>query len=93
MDETVLKPEFPEIPETEETQLRKVAYHFGVEDVTGRGDVRASNAKISVDYKVSQNATVGVEARQGMHDSQDAAAWGKSVDDETAAQAKYKLSF
>jgi hypothetical protein len=34
-----------------------------------------------------------VEASQGIHDAQDASAWGHSVDDETAAQAKYKLSF
>ncbi|MFH0985048.1 MAG: thermonuclease family protein [Candidatus Omnitrophota bacterium] len=79
--------------EAKEEDRKKLGYKLGLEDVTGRGDVRASNAKIGVDYKVSENSTVGVEASQGIHDSQDAAAWGKSVDDATAAQAKYKISF
>jgi len=68
-------------------------YHVGVEDATGLGNVRASNAKIGVDYKVSPNSTVGVEASRKINDAQDAAAWGKSTDDGNAAQAKYKLSF
>ncbi len=72
---------------------KKLGYNLGIEDATGEGNVRVSNAKIGVDYKVSKNSTVGVEARQGIHDTQDAAAWGKSVNDETAARAKYKLSF
>lgn len=76
-----------------EGDKKKLGYTFGLEDVTGLGSVRASNAKVGVDYKVSKNATVGVEAKQGLHDGNDASAWGKSVDDETAAQAKYKLSF
>jgi endonuclease YncB( thermonuclease family) len=76
-----------------EVDQKKVNYKFGIEDATGLGNVRTSNAKVGADYKVSKNATVGVEASQGIHDTQDAAAWGQSVDDETAAQAKYKLSF
>jgi hypothetical protein len=79
--------------DTVEADQKKVDYSFGLEDVTGLGNVRASNAKVGADYKVSENATVGVEASQGIHDAQDASAWGHSVDDETAAQAKYKLSF
>ena len=90
--------EIPAIPgvavaEPEKEDLKKLDYKLGIDDVTGRSSVRASNVKIGVDYKVSPNATLGVEATQGLHDSQDAAAWGKSADDETAAQAKYKLSF
>jgi endonuclease YncB( thermonuclease family) len=76
-----------------EADQKKLNYKFGIEDATSFGNVRASNAKVGADYKVSENATVGVEARQGIHDAKDAAAWGQSVDDETAAQAKYKLSF
>ena len=76
-----------------ETDQKKVGYHFGVEDATGLGNVRASNAKIGVDYKVSENATVGVEAGRKIYDSQDAAAWEKSAKDGSSAQAKYKLSF
>jgi len=76
-----------------ESDQKNMDYKLGLEDVTGLGNVRASNAKIGVDYKMSDNSTVGVEARQGIHDTQDAKAWGQSVDDETAAQAKYKLSF
>ena len=76
-----------------EGDKKKLGYTFGLEDATGLGSVRASKAKVGVDYKVSENATVGVEAKQGLHDANDASAWGKSVEDETAAQAKYKLSF
>lgn len=79
--------------DAKEAGPKKLDYKFGIEDATGRGDVRASNAKVGVDYKVSENATLGVEASQGIHDSQDAAAWGKSVDDATAAKAKYKITF
>jgi micrococcal nuclease len=77
----------------EEGDQKKIGYTLGIEDTTGLGDVRTSKATVGADYKVSKNATVGVEAGRGIHDGQDASAWGKSVDDETAAQAKYKLSF
>ena len=76
-----------------EADRKSLDYHVGVEDATGLGNVRASNAKIGVDYKVSPNSTVGVEASRKINDVQDAAAWGKSTDDGNAAQAKYKLSF
>lgn len=76
-----------------EADGKNMNYKFGVEDTTGLGNVRTSNAKVGADYKMSKNSAVGVEVRRGIHDSQDASAWGKSVDDETAAQAKYKLSF
>lgn len=93
LSEEELEPELLEIPGAGEANPKKLGYDFGIEDVTGQGNVRASNLKIGVDYKVSENSTVGVEARQGVHDTQDAAAWGASMDDETAARAKYKLSF
>jgi hypothetical protein len=93
LNQEALESKIPEIPDAAKTGPQKLGYNFGVEDATGRGDVRVSNAKIGVDYKVSENSTVGVEASQGIHDSQDAAAWGRSVEDETSAQAKYKLSF
>ena len=76
-----------------EADQKKLDYNVGVEDATGQGNVRVSTAKAGVDYKMSKNATVGVQASQQIHDSQDAAAWGGADDDETAAQAKYKLSF
>jgi len=76
-----------------ETDQKKVGYHFGVEDATGLGSVRASNAKVGVDYKMSENSTVGVEAGRTINDAQDAAAWEKSAKDGNSAQAKYKLSF
>ncbi|MEI7751362.1 MAG: thermonuclease family protein [Candidatus Omnitrophota bacterium] len=79
--------------DTVEADQENLDYKLGLEDATGLGNVRASSAKIGVDYKVSENSTVGVEARQGIHDTGDAKAWGQSVDDETAAQAKYKISF
>jgi hypothetical protein len=83
----------PEISDKAEAEKKKVGYKFGLEDVTGQGTVRASNLKMGVDYKVSERSSVGVEASQGLHDTNDAAAWGKSVDDETAAKARYKVSF
>lgn len=83
----------PEIPGKAEAEKKKMDYNFGLEDTTRQGSVRASNVTIGVDYKVSENATVGVEASRGIHDAQDAAAWGDSADDETAAHAKYKLAF
>jgi hypothetical protein len=82
-----------EIPGEAEAKKKKMDYNFGLEDTTRQGSVRASNVTVGVDYKVSENATVGVAASQGIHDSQDAAAWGSSTDDETAAHAKYKLAF
>jgi hypothetical protein len=83
----------PEVPVEAEGEKKKIDYNLGFEDTTRQGSVRASNVIIGVDYKVSENATVGVAASQGIHDSQDAAAWGGSSDDETAAHAKYKLAF
>lgn len=76
-----------------ETGQKKLGYHFGIEDATGLGNVRASNAKVGVDYKMSENSTVGVEAGRKINDAQDAAAWEKSTEDGNTAQAKYKLSF
>ena len=93
LSEVDLEPEQPEIPGEAEAKKKKIDYSFGLEDTTRQGSVRASNVTVGVDYKVSENATVGVAASQGIHDSQDAAAWGGSADDETAAQAKYTLSF
>ena len=93
LSEVDLELEQPEIPGDTEAKKKKMDYNFGLEDTTRQGSVRASNVKIGVDYKVSDNATVGVEASRGIHDTKDAAAWGGSADDETAAQAKYKLSF
>jgi hypothetical protein len=66
---------------------------FGAEDVTDPGDGPASNAKRSLDYKVSENATVGVGAARKTNGTQDPAAWEKSSRKGAAAQAKYKLSF
>lgn len=93
LSEVDLELKRPEIPGDTEAKKKKMDYNFGLEDTTRQGSVRASNVKIGVDYKVSDNATVGVEASRGIHDTKDAAAWGGSADDETAAQAKYKLSF
>lgn len=89
------------VPGTERSEIllgakakkKKMGYSLGLEDVTDQGSVRASNIKIGIDYKVSKNASVGVAATRGIHDTKDAAAWGNSVDDETAAQANYKLLF
>ncbi len=93
LNEVTFEPGPPEIPDAVKADQKKLGYNLGFEDSTGQGDVRASNFKIGVNYKVSENSTVGVEASRGIHDTQDAAAWGRSVDDENAAQAKYKLSF
>ncbi len=93
LSEVDLGAEQPEIPGEAEVKKKKIDYNFGLEDTTRQGSVRASNVTVGVDYKVSENATVGVTASQGIHDTKDAAAWGGSADDETAAQAKYKLAF
>ena len=76
-----------------EAGLKRLRYNSSIEDATGRGNVRVAKAKIGVEYKVSVNSTVGVEASRGIHDTRDASAWGKSVKDEKAAQVKYKLLF
>lgn len=73
---------------------QKVDYKFGIEDATSSsGYVRTAHVKVGMDYKVSDQSALGIEARRRIHDSQDAAAWGRSVEDENAAQAKYKLEF
>lgn len=91
--EVIPGPESPGITDKKEADRKKLGYRLGIEDATSYGKVRASNVKIGADYKVSENATVGVEASRKIYDSQDAAAWGSSVEDEHTAQAKYKLSF
>ena len=93
LNKLITDPDHSKTLGAEAGRQKKMGYNFGVEDATGHGEVRASKAKVGVDYKMSQNATVGVEASRGIHDSQDAAAWGRSVEDENAAKAKYKLSF
>ncbi len=93
LNEVIAELKHPAIPVAVEADKKKLGYDFGIEDATGQGKVRTSSAKVGVNYKVSQNSTVGVELKRGLHDAQDAAAWGKSVDDENAAQAKYKLLF
>lgn len=72
---------------------RKLNYNFSFEDVTGRGNVRVFNTKVGVEYVVSENKAVGVEAIRGIQDSQDASAWGKSGKEEKTAQVKYKIFF
>ncbi len=72
---------------------KKFLYNFSVEDTTGFGSVRVSKPKLSVEYMVSENAAIGVEASREIHDSVDAEAWGKSANEEKAAQLKYKLLF
>ncbi len=72
---------------------KKLHYNFNVEDVTGRGNVRVFNTKIGIEYEVSENKSIGVEAIRGIQDSQDASAWGKSAKEERAAQVKYKIFF
>ena len=72
---------------------KKLHYNFSVEDVTGRGNVRVFNTKIGVEYEVSKNKAIGVEAVRGIQDAQDASAWGKSAKEEKAAQVKYKIFF
>jgi len=76
-----------------EASPKRLGYNLGIEDATGRSNVRIEKAKIGVEYKVSENATVGVETSRGIHDARDASAWGRSVKDEKAAQVKYKLLF
>ena len=72
---------------------KKLHYNFSVEDVTGRGNVRVFNTKVGVEYEVSKNNAIGVDAIRGIQDSQDASAWGKSAKEEKAAQVKYKIFF
>ena len=76
-----------------EAHPKKLGYKLALEDATGSGNVRVANAKIGVEYKVSENSTVGVEAIRGIHDARDASSWGKPVKDEKAALAKYKILF
>jgi len=92
-NELITDPDHPKIPAAAKADQKKPGYSLGVEDVTGQGNVRASKAKVGVDYNVSKRATVRVEVSRGIHDSQDAAAWSRSVEDENAAKAKYKISF
>lgn len=93
LNKIIPEPEQPAIPVEQEADQKKIGYNFGIDDTTGRGSVRTSKAKIGVDYKVSKDSTVGVEASRKIHDAQDAEAWGKSVDDDHEAQVKYKLLF
>lgn len=72
---------------------KKLRYNFNLEDATGPGDVRIMDTRIGVEYHTSQNYAVGVEASRGIHDTQDASAWGRSIKDENAAQVKYKKFF
>lgn len=73
---------------------KKLGYSYGLQDVTpSGGNVRATTAKVGVDYKVTERASLGVETARTIHDSQDAAAWGESVKDENSAEVKYKLEF
>ena len=76
-----------------ESVPQKLGYNYGIEDATGQGNVRASAVKMGVEYKVTEKSSLGIEASKEVHDSRDAAAWGKSVKDETAAGVKYKVSF
>jgi hypothetical protein len=76
-----------------EANLNRLRPNLDIEDATGRGNVRVVKAKIGVEYKVSENSTVGVEAIRGIHDARDASGWGHSVKDEKAAQVKYKILF
>ena len=72
---------------------KKMLLNLNVEDVTGIGNVRVVKPRIGVEYKVSENSAIGVEASRGIHDTLDAAAWGKPVKDEKAAEVKYKILF
>ena len=76
-----------------EANPNRLRPNLDIEDATGRGNVRVVKAKIGVEYKVSENSTVGVEAIRGIHDTRDASTWGHSVKDEKAAQVKYKILF
>jgi hypothetical protein len=76
-----------------ETKKSKIDYGYSVEDSTGEANVRATTAKIGADYRVTERSALGVEAGRTMHDTRDAAAWKRSVEDENTAQIKYKLSF
>jgi hypothetical protein len=76
-----------------EANPNRLRPNLDIEDATGRGNVRVAKAKIGVEYKVSENSAVGVEAIRGIHDARDASAWGHSVKDEKAAQVKYKILF
>jgi micrococcal nuclease len=79
--------------ETVEADPKKSDADFNIEDTANSGNARASNPKTGLDYKVSENATVGVGASRKTNDPQDPAAWEKSSRKGAAAQAKYKLSF
>ncbi len=92
-NEVIPKHEYRQIQGAEKPDPEKMSYSLNVKDKTGRSDVRTSNLNVGADYKLSKNTSVSVQASQGMHDAGDASAWGKSIDDETGAQAKYKLSF
>ncbi len=92
-NEVIQKQDYRQIQGAVKPDPKKLSYNLGVKDKTGRSNVRTSNLNVGADYKLSKNATVSVQASQGMHDSGDASAWGKSIDDEAGAQAKYKLSF
>lgn len=72
---------------------KKLNYNFSIADVTGMGDVRVFNTKVGVEYEVSKNKVIGVEAIRGIQDAQDAEAWGKSAKEEKTAQVKYKIFF
>lgn len=93
LGENISGEEEPITPPDIAAKPKKLSYSYGVDDSTGQGDVRSATAKTGVDYKVSERAFVGVEAGRKIHDTQDAAAWNRKVEDENEAQVKYKLAF
>lgn len=87
-------PKNPEPPTVIDNKEKKLGYSYGLQDATeSGGNVRATTAKVGLDFKVTPRTSLGVEAARKIHDSQDAAAWGETVEDENSAEVKYKLSF
>lgn len=97
LDPTVPDPEYAppavEPPEDTEDEKKKISFRYGAVETPTQGVVRLSGAKIGVDYHVDDRHTIGVESSQQFYDRQDARAWGRSGEDESAAEVKYKLKF
>jgi len=85
--------EFSSSPLKPEPKRKKFGFNYGLDDSTGLGDVRAKTVTAGVDYNMTERASLGVAAGRKIYDSEDAAAWDQTVEDENTAQVKYKLSF
>ncbi|HTL47919.1 MAG TPA: hypothetical protein VL688_07630 [Verrucomicrobiae bacterium] len=73
---------------------KKIDYKYGLKETTGSQDVvRQSTANVGLGYKFDSRNSLDVEASRTIHDNQDAQAWRRSVEDESAANMEYTFSF